>query len=58
MKPQDTPIPEDRTDEKPARKPYQKPELHVYGDLAEITKGVMGSSSNDGGTHPNKHFTA
>ena len=58
MKPQDTPVPEDRSDEKPARKPYQKPELQVYGDLAEITKAAMGSNAMDGGGHPNKHFTS
>jgi len=58
MKPQDTPVPEDRSDEKPVRKVYEKPELQVYGDLAEITKGAMGTNAMDGGTHPNKHFTS
>jgi hypothetical protein len=39
------------------RKTYQKPELQVYGDLAEITKSVLGSKTNDGSGHPNKHST-
>ncbi len=42
----------------PVRKPYQKPELHVYGDLAKITQAVMGSKTNDGSGHPNKHSTS
>jgi len=58
MKPQDTPVPDDRSDERPARKQYQKPELQVYGDLAEITKSAQGSNAQDGGSHPNKHFTS
>jgi hypothetical protein len=30
----------------------------VYGDLAEITKAVAGSNTNDAAGHPNKHFTS
>ncbi len=40
------------------RKPYHKPELHVYGDLATITQSNLGSHSPDGAGHPNKHFTS
>jgi len=32
--------------------------LQVYGDLAEITKTILGSKTNDGSGHPNKHFTS
>ena len=39
------------------RKPYVEPRLEVYGDLADISKSVAGSSSNDGAGHPNRHFT-
>jgi hypothetical protein len=58
MKPQDTPANDERPGEKSARKAYQKPELQVYGDLAEITKAAMGTNAMDGGSHPNKHFTS
>jgi hypothetical protein len=58
MRPQDTPAPDERPDETPKRKEYEKPELQVYGDLAEITKAAMGSNAGDGGSHPNKHFTS
>jgi hypothetical protein len=58
MKPQDTPASDERSSQAPARKAYEKPQLQVYGDLAEITKGVVGSKTNDGGGHPNKHFTS
>ena len=40
------------------RKPYQKPELQVYGDLAAITQGISGSKTNDGSGHNNMHFTS
>ena len=40
------------------RKAYEKPQLQVYGDLAEITKAVAGTNTNDGAGHPNKHFTS
>ena len=56
MKSQDAP--DDRAGRTPPRKAYQKPELQIYGDLAEITKGAMGSNTNDGSGHPNKHFTS
>ena len=39
------------------RKPYVEPRLEVYGDLADISKSVAGTSSNDGAAHPNRHFT-
>jgi hypothetical protein len=58
MKPQDTPADDERPRERPTRKVYQKPELQVYGDLAEITKSAIGSNATDGGAHPNKHFTS
>ena len=40
------------------RKCYQKPVLQIYGDLSEITQATMLSGTNDGASHPNKHFTA
>jgi hypothetical protein len=58
MKPQDTSVSKERSDDAPERKVYEKPELQVYGDLAEITQAVGGSKSADGAGHPNKHFTA
>ena len=58
MKSHDTPDADGRTDHAPARKPYQKPQLQVYGDLAEITKSNKGKKTNDGGGHPNQHFTS
>jgi hypothetical protein len=58
MKPQDTTDPDDRSIEVPARKAYQKPRLQVYGDLADLTKTVLGSKTNDGAGHPNRHFTS
>ena len=41
-----------------ARKPYRKPQLQEYGDLAEITKTLSGSKTNDGSGNPNMHFTS
>ena len=48
----------DRDSQSAPRKPYRKPQLQVYGDLAQVTKSVIGSKTNDGGGHPNKHFTS
>jgi hypothetical protein len=58
MKPQDAPASDERSSQAPARKAYEKPQLQVYGDLAEITKTILGSKTNDGSAHPNKHFTS
>jgi hypothetical protein len=58
MNPQDTPASEDRSSQAPTRKPYQKPQLQVYGDLAKITRALTSSGSNDGSGHPNMHFTS
>jgi hypothetical protein len=58
MKPQDTSVSKERSDGAPKRKVYEKPELQVYGDLAEITQAVAGSKNADGSGHPNKHFTS
>jgi hypothetical protein len=58
MKPQDVSVSKERSNDAPERKAYEKPELQVYGDLAEITQAVGGSKSADGAGHPNKHFTA
>lgn len=41
----------------PTRKPYEKPRLEVYGDLADIAKATNKGTKPDGATHPNKHFT-
>ena len=58
MKPQDAPASDEKSSQTPGRKAYQKPQLQVYGDLAEITKTILGSKTNDGSGHPNKHFTS
>jgi hypothetical protein len=58
MKPQDQPADDANTNPAPARRPYSKPLLQVYGDLAEITKSLLGSKTNDGAGHPNRHFTS
>ena len=58
MKPQDAPASDERPSQTPTRKAYEKPQLQVYGDLAEITNGIIGSKTNDGAGHPNKHFTS
>ncbi len=57
MKP-NAPAPDGNESKPPTRKPYQKPQLQVYGDLAEITKSLSGTQTNDGAAHPNKHFTS
>jgi hypothetical protein len=57
MKPEDAPDSDERPSPTPGRKPYQKPQLQVYGNLTEITKTVAGSNASDGSGHPNKHFT-
>jgi hypothetical protein len=46
------------TSQAPARKTYQKPQLQIYGDLAEITKANFGTKANDGGGATNMHFTS
>jgi hypothetical protein len=58
MKPHAPSNSDDRSSEAPARKPYTKPRLEVYGDLAQITQGVLGTKTNDGSGHPNRHFTS
>jgi hypothetical protein len=58
MKPQDTPGSDKSSSQTSTRKAYQKPQLQVYGDLAEITKTIGGSKHIDGAGHPNKHFTS
>ncbi len=58
MKPPQTPDDDERPTPAPARKAYEKPQLQVYGDLAEITRTLAGSNTNDGAGHPNKHFTS
>ena len=56
--PRDTPASDEQASPAPTRKAYQKPQLLVYGDLAEITKSINGSNTRDGAGHPNKHFTS
>lgn len=58
MKPPNAPATDENPSEPQTRKAYEKPQLQVYGDLAEITKAVAGSNTNDGAGHPNKHFTS
>jgi hypothetical protein len=40
------------------RKPYKKPQLQVYGNLTDLAKTILGTKTNDGSGHPNKHFTS
>jgi len=49
MEPHNTPDSDKGTRQAPARKSYQKPQLQIYGDLAEITKAVKLTANNDGG---------
>jgi len=58
MKQNTPPGPADQSGQPAPRKPYQKPELQVYGDLGTITQSMLGSMANDGAGHPNKHFTS
>jgi hypothetical protein len=58
MKPHDPPASSEGSNDAPARKGYEKPQLQVYGDLAQIAKAVAGSKQGDGQAHPNKHFTS
>jgi len=58
MKPQPSSSSDEPSHDAPARKPYSKPRLEVYGDLAQITKGLTGTKTNDGSGHPNRHFTS
>jgi hypothetical protein len=53
-----TPVSGKGTSHTPARKAYQKPQLLIYGDLAELTKALFGSTANDGNSAPNMHFTS
>ena len=57
MEPQKPPAPDDSSTP-PARKPYEAPQLQVYGDLTEITRGKNSGSLNDGSGHPNMHSTS
>lgn len=44
--------PKRRSATKPSRKkPYQSPQLVIYGNLRQLTK-VKGGAANDGGTKP------
>jgi len=58
MKPQDIASADERASQNAPRKAYEKPRLEVYGDLAEISKTVLGTMLNDGAAHPNRHFTS
>ena len=58
MEPLNTPASDKGTRQAPARKPYQKPRLQIYGDLAEITKAAFGTTANDGSGATNMHYTA
>jgi hypothetical protein len=37
-----------------ARKPYKKPQLAIYGKLAELTAGENGSKADPGHTAPTR----
>jgi hypothetical protein len=57
MKPEDT-APADVRPQAAPRKPYEKPRLEVYGDLADIAQSLSSGTKSDGSGHPNKHFTS
>jgi len=57
MKPEDSAPADGRSPAAP-RKPYEKPQLEVYGDLADIAKAISSGTKSDGSGHPNKHFTS
>jgi hypothetical protein len=40
-----------------AKKPYAKPKLEIYGNMASITRSGMPGSSPDNPVHPNKDHT-
>jgi hypothetical protein len=40
-----------------SRKAYEKPVLQVYGHLTEITQSMRFFGMNDGGSHPNRHYS-
>jgi hypothetical protein len=40
-----------------AKKPYQPPKLHVYGNLAEMTQAKANLGKPDGGGRPGKKHT-
>jgi hypothetical protein len=58
MEPHNTPVSDKGTSQAPARKAYQKPQLQIYGDLAEITKAQFGTTANDGQGATNMHYTS
>jgi hypothetical protein len=53
-----TPSPSEESGPRAPRKPYHKPRLQIYGDLSTITQGRLGTKTNDGSGHPNRHFTS
>ena len=42
----------DRTQDEPARKPYARPRLEVYGDIREVTNSFGMRGANDNGVPP------
>jgi hypothetical protein len=42
----------------PARKPYERPRLEVYGDIREVTDAVGMSSVNADGSHASNNKTS
>jgi hypothetical protein len=58
MEPHNTPVSDKGPSQAPARKAYQKPQLQIYGELAEITKSQFGTTANDGSAAANMHFTS
>lgn len=39
--------PQEAAPERPAKRPYRKPRLEVYGELGQITGAVSGSKGKD-----------
>jgi hypothetical protein len=51
--------PQDQPSETAGRlkKPYSKPKLEIYGDVAHITRTAAPGGTPDNPTHPNKMHT-
>jgi hypothetical protein len=58
MDSQDTPASPESSKRPSTRKPYEKPQLQVYGNLTDLAKTIVGTKTNDGAGHPNRHFTS
>jgi hypothetical protein len=49
--------PSNEVSNKPSKKPYQPPQLLVFGDLSEMTLANQRIGRNDGGKKPGHRMT-